>query len=285
MPQRVPPPDGRPTPIEHYENFPVASVLCPPRLRRPISAIYHFARCADDIADEGQASAQQRLSDLHALGQELYQPGSSDPRWHSVMQPLHTAIDQYQLPQLELQKLLEAFIQDVEHSRDAAWYDTDSQVLDYCGRSANPIGRLLLHLYGIRQAEALAQSDAICTALQLINFWQDLGVDISRGRFYLSLEALNRFGVDRAELLALHNSAATRALIGDCVRQARAMMQHAAPLVHTVGGRAGWELRLVIHGGLRILEKIERMQFESLTRRVTLRWWDVPVLLWRSLWM
>jgi squalene synthase HpnC len=263
----------------------VASVLCPPRLRPPISAIYHFARCADDIADEGQASAQQRLSDLQALGRELHQPGNADPRWQSVMQPLHIAIDLHKLPRVELQKLLEAFIEDVEHSRDGAWYANDAQILNYCARSANPIGRLLLHLYGVRQPDALAQSDAICTALQLINFWQDLSVDIPRGRFYLSLEALSRFGVDRAELLALRNSTATRALVADRVRQAREMMQNAAPLVHTVGGRVGWELRLVIHGGLRILEKIEWMQFESLTRRATLRWWDVPVLLWRALWM
>jgi squalene synthase HpnC len=286
----------RPTnaaPIEHYENFPVASVLCPTHLRAPIAAIYHFARTADDIADEGNASAQERLEALKAYRQQLFlvstQPKVSmarlDARWAAVFAALGTAIHTQNLPVQLLHDLLDAFAQDIAKTRDRAGYADEAELRDYCRRSANPVGRLLLHLYGVSDNDALQQSDAICTALQLINFWQDPSVDIPRGRFYFTTEAKGRHQVDEADLLALRQTPAITAMLKTCVQEARATMGIGAPLVHRVPGRAGWELRLVVHGGLRILDKIEALQFATLKQRPTLRAWDFVLMGWRALWM
>lgn len=269
--------------VDHYENFPVASVLCPPALRPPIVAIYRFARTADDIADEGDAPADDRLADLAAFNTELAaQFGAADPRpgrWPEVFTPLRAAIRQHDLPMAPLAALLDAFMQDV---RNPVYADR-SALLDYCRRSADPIGRLLLHLYGVHDASALRQSDAICSALQLINFWQDLSVDLPRGRCYVPTEDLARHGLVAVQ--AGQDDARTRALVRDLCAWAEAMMRTGAPLVHRLPGRAGWELRLVVQGGLRILETIGAMDHATLSRRPTLGAFDVPRLLWRALWM
>ena len=163
-------------------------MLCPPHLRQPIAAIYAFARTADDIADEGDATPAARLADLAAYLADLRaiaQGQAPSPRWASVFLPLQGVLRSHQLPVPLLEDLLSAFAQDVEKTRDGEGYADRDELLDYCRRSANPVGRLLLHLYGVHDAQALRQSDAICTALQLINFWQDLSVDIPRGRHYL----------------------------------------------------------------------------------------------------
>jgi len=277
-----------PQPIGHYENFPVASWLCPPRLRPPIAAIYHYARTADDLADEGDATAQQRLdalqayrADLHALAQGQAPSG----RWPQVFAPLGTALTQFQLPVPLLDDLLDAFMQDVRKTRDQAGYADRTELLDYCRRSANPVGRLLLHLYGVQEETALRQSDAICSALQLINFWQDLSRDLPRGRHYLTDADCAAHGVTRAQLLQGQPTPAIRALIAEQVHWARELMLGGAPLVHRVPGRAGWELRLVVQGGLRILDKIEAQGYDSLRRRPRISTADAPRLLWRSLWM
>lgn len=279
----------QPVPVQHYENFPVASFLCPARLRAPIAAIYHFARTADDIADEGDATPQQRLLDLQAYRQDLMaaceQNHSLSPRWAQVFGPLQFAIQTHQLPVQALHDLLDAFEQDVEKTRNRAGYATQIELLDYCHRSANPVGRLLLHLYGVSDPHALRLSDDICTALQLINFWQDLSVDIPRGRYYLTQEDCARFGVLQADMLACRPTQNATILIAYCVDSTRARMLKGASLVHQVPGRAGWELRLVVQGGLRILDKVQALQYATLTTRPTLKWWDVPVMLWRALWM
>lgn len=182
-------------PVTHYENFPVASLLCPPHLRAPIAALYAFARTADDIADEGDATPAQRLHDLVAYRAELAAVAAGAApgmRWATVFGPLQGVLRQHGLPAAPLDDLLSAFVQDVEKTRDGATYADRTALLDYCRRSANPVGRLLLHLYGVADAEALAQSDAICSALQLIRFWQDLSVDIPRGRHYLTGRRLRR---------------------------------------------------------------------------------------------
>lgn len=276
-------------PIDHYENFPVASFLCPVHLRAPISAIYHFARTADDIADEGDATPQQRLDTLLAYRQDLVAACQASPspstRWPQVFGPLEAAIRSHQLPPQLLHDLLDAFVQDIEKSRAGAGYADLVELLDYCRRSANPVGRLLLHLYGVTDALALARSDAICTALQLINFWQDLSLDIPRGRYYLTQADCAQFGVAQEDLLALRQTENATQLIAACAATAGASMRKGAALVHQVPGRAGWELRLVVQGGLRILDKIEALHFATLTRRPTLRWWDFPVMVWRALWM
>ena len=278
-------------PVEHYENFPVASWLCPPRLRAPIAAIYHFARTADDIADEGDAPAARRLDDLALYRQDLQTLAQGQPsskcsgRWPQVFEPLAPVLREHALPTPLLDDLLDAFMQDVRKTRDQASYADDAELLDYCRRSANPIGRLLLHLYGVNTAQALRESDAICSALQLINFWQDLSRDIPRGRHYLPDTACAQHNVTRAELARLEPSARTQALIAAQAQAARDLMRQGAPLVHRIAGRAGWELRLVVQGGLRILDKIEALNHDTLRQRPTIGAADAPLLLWRSLWM
>jgi len=283
-----------PAAIDHYENFPVASWLCPPRLRAPIAAIYHFARTADDIADEGDAAPAERLAQLAAYRAELAaaaRGAAPSGRWPQVFGPLARAIAGFGLPEALLADLLDAFSQDVAWTRDGRAYADRAELLDYCRRSANPVGRLLLHLYGVGGAPALARSDAICTALQLINFWQDLSVDLPRGRFYLPLADCAAQGLRREDFkhfrpLALSQPAqAAIDLISNEVAWARALMHQGAPLVHALPGRAGWELRAVVQGGLAIADKIAAQGFDSFSRRPALRRADAPRLLWRALWM
>ena len=271
--------------IDHYENFPVASFLCPPALRPAVASIYWFARTADDIADEGDAPAQARLAALAAYRASLL--AANDPsgpaagQWAPVFGPLRATLSRHALPLNLLTDLLSAFEQDVVQTT----YATRADLLDYCRRSANPVGRLLLHLYGVNTAQALRQSDAICTALQLANFWQDLSLDTSRGRLYVPAADCVRHAIEPTVLLARADSAAARALVAEMTGWARSLMLEGAPLVHAVPGRAGWELRLVVQGGLRILDKIQASGFASLQHRPVLRWHDAGVMLWRALWM
>ena len=270
--------------VSHYENFPVATVLCPPHLRPAIAAIYWFARTADDIADEGDAAPQTRLDDLAAYRADLMATAAGrapSKRWAGVFGQLGPMIRQFDLPVDLLADLLSAFEQDVVKQR----YASQAELLDYCRRSANPVGRLLLHLYGVKDAASLLESDCICTALQLINFWQDLGVDIPRGRIYLPADSWALHGVDEAQLLRLDSNPNTIHLIATHARESCAMMLKGSQLVKKVPGRGGWELRLVVQGGLRILDKIEALGFDTLRRRPKLNAWDVAVMGWRALWM
>ena len=267
--------------VGHYENFPVASFLCPPRFRPAISAIYWFARTADDLADEGDVPPATRLADLAAYRADLSacaQGRPTSPRWATVFERLQPTLKQFALPEGLLADLLSAFEQDVHKTR----YASQAELLDYCRRSANPVGRLLLHLYGVRDAAALQQSDCICSALQLINFWQDLSVDIPRGRIYLPAENWASHGVVEAQLLSQHINPDTTALVAANVRWAVALMQQGAPLVKKVPGRAGWELRLVVQGGLRIAEKIKQLDFATLKTRPKLKPWDVALMVLRA---
>jgi hydroxysqualene synthase len=269
--------------VNHYENFPVASVLCPPALRAPIAAIYHFARTADDLADEGDAAPAERRLLLDTYEADLLRAVAGDTagRWQPVFAPLARAFDSHRLPLAPLRDLLSAFRQDTANPI----YAQRADLLDYCRRSANPIGRLLLHLVDLRDPRALAQSDAVCTALQLINFWQDLRVDLPRGRHYVTDADLAAHGVDRASLKMGADSDTTRALVRELVAWARGLMLQGAPLVQAMPGRMGWELRFVVQGGLRILEKIERGGCNALSHRPTLTAWDGPLLAWRAVTM
>ena len=274
--------------VGHYENFPVASWLCPARLRPAVVAIYAFARTADDIADEGSAAPTQRLADLAAYrdGLAACVAGAGEfARWPEVFVPLAAAMRAYALPAALLEDLLSAFEQDVVKTRDGSGYATRDGVLDYCRRSANPVGRLMLHLYGVHDATALRQSDCICTALQLINFWQDLSIDLPRGRYYVPAEDCGPQGLDPLgpRSWPAHPNAAR--LVAVEVDWARELMHEGAPLVHRIPGRAGWELRLVVQGGLRILDRIAGGGFNSFQARPQLTPWDWPGLFWRALWM
>ena len=260
--------------IQHYENFPVASILCPPALRAPVQAIYHFARTADDLADEGLASTADRLDDLSRYRSALHQAAAgrvADGPWARVFAPLALALRDHHLPLPLLDDLLDAFVQDTGNPV----YPDRAALLDYCRRSANPIGRLMLHLAGVRDAASLAQSDAVCSALQLINFWQDPSVDLPRGRHY----------VTDADLHAGADCPATQALVRDLCAWAADLMREGAPLACSVPGRLGWELRGVVQGGLRILERIDHMHYRTLSNRPTLGLRDLPVTVWRALCM
>jgi squalene synthase HpnC len=285
-----PPANTRPAspPLDHYENFPVASWLCPSRLRPAIAAIYHFARSADDLADEGDASAAQRLAalaqyraDLLAIAGDQTHSG----QWPQVFEPLQRVLQDFQLPLPLLADLLDAFAQDVRYTAAQRRYRDDAELLDYCTRSANPVGRLLLHLYGITEALSLTQSDQICSALQLINFWQDISSDVTRGRWYPSQQAMAAHGVSDADLQPDSQSDNARQLMAAYAAQARALMQAGAPLACRIPGRAGWELRMVVQGGLRMLDKIEAINFATWRTRPKLTARDVPLMLWRALWM
>ncbi len=278
-----------PLPVTHYENFPVASWLCPPPLRAPIAAIYHFARTADDLADEGDATPSQRLEQLRAYRSALDDALAGRPQqgapWPEVFGPLRQAIAHHRLPPELLHALLDAFVQDIEKTRDGTGYANMVPLLDYCARSANPVGRLLLHLYGVGEATALSQSDDICTALQLINFWQDPSRDLPRARCYFPEDWCAQHGLTPAGLQNAALAPGADALMADCAAAARRRMERGAALVRRLPGRAGWELRLVVQGGLRILDKIERLQGRVLLVRPRLRPWDAPLLLWRAMWM
>jgi squalene synthase HpnC len=289
-----PPAAARAAPIEHYENFPVASWLCPPHLRAPIAAIYHFARTADDLADEGQASAEQRLADLAAYRQALNEacaislsaPAPSSTSWPKVFGPLARAIADFALPPHLLHALLDAFEHDVRTTRDGGAYPDMSALLAYCANSANPVGRLLLHLYGVQDAPALARSDAICTALQLINFWQDPSRDLPRGRNYFPRDGFANTGFDPVPFMRQPSATATPsadAMVRLYAADARARMEQGQALVHRLPGRAGWELRLVVQGGLRIIDKIEGT--DPWRQRPSLVWHDWVLMLWRAWWM
>ncbi len=267
--------------VDHYENFPVASILCPPAIRPAVAAIYHFARTADDIADEGDAPAAKRLEQLAAYRTDLAavlagRPAS--PAWAPVFAALARQQALHALPPPLLHDLLDAFEQDVRNPP----YPDRAALLDYCRRSANPVGRLLLHLYGINDAVSLRRSDAICSALQLINFWQDLSVDGPRGRCYVPHADAAAHGVPLQALLRCEDSAQARRLIRTLCDWAEVLMLEGAPLVRTVPGRAGWELRLVVQGGLRVLARIRAMDHAALLQRPKLTAFDLPILLWRA---
>jgi squalene synthase HpnC len=269
----------------HYENFPVASWLCPARIRGAVAAIYAFARSADDIADEGNLNEEQRLALLAQHRAALRDTFAGTPPREVFWPALHAEVQRHDLPLQPFLDLLSAFEQDVATVR---YRDLD-HLLDYCRRSANPIGRLLLHLYGISDERSKQQSDAICSALQLINFWQDIAIDRMKnppqGRIYLPMDSLVKYGIGEMQVLRGRLDDNFRALIAFECRRAHDLMLRGAPLVHTVPGRMGWELRLVVQGGLRILEKIEHANFDVYAHRPKLERWDGWAMAWRALLM
>jgi squalene synthase HpnC len=265
--------------VDHYENFPVASVLLPPRLRHPVALIYRFAREADDFADEGDIEASVRLRELDHFRRELLalEEGiAPEIPWFSE---LGLAIRQYNLPFQPFHDLLSAFSQDVTQTR----YATYDDVLDYCRRSANPVGRLLLVLYGACERKHVEWSDAICSSLQLINFLQDVAIDYCKGRIYLPQDEMRRFGVMEEHIASGDTSERWSSFMAFQVDRARALIRFGAPLGRALKGRIALELRMVVAGGERILEKIERVRGDVFNRRPVLRPLDWPLMLWRSL--
>ncbi len=284
-------------PVDHYENFPVASLLLPAALRPPVAVLYRFARNADDFADEGERSPAERLALLEGYRQQLLRltpapdaqlEGANQAEAFTTDRALFTAlgqiVEQHQLPLQALHDLLDAFSQDVTTAR----YPDFPALLHYCQRSAAPVGRLMLQLFqhtgiGIDD-RSLQRSDDICCALQLINFWQDIASDLQqRDRIYLPQDDLQRFGVSEAQLRAGDCSGGFRALMAFQVERSRQMMLAGAPLAPSLPGRIGLEIRSVVQGGLRILEKIEQVDYDVFRQRPVLSAFDWPLLLWRTL--
>jgi squalene synthase HpnC len=266
-------------PVDHYENFPVASILLPSRLRPAVEAIYQFARSADDLADEGDASNEERLAALTAYEVALARIEQGQPAESPLFARLRQVIADYALPLQPFRDLLSAFKQDVVTKR----YPTFDALLDYCRRSANPVGTLMLHLYQSATSQNLRDSDAICSALQLINFWQDVAVDWQKARIYIPLEDMAREAVTEQEIGQALLSTQFQGLLRFEVNRARDMIQSGAPLARRLPGRIGWELRLVVQGGLRILEKIEQVNYDVFNHRPKLTKGDWFVMLWRAI--
>ena len=239
--------------VDHYENFPVASRLVPARLRPAVIAIYRFARAADDLADEGAVPAPARLAALAAFDDALAAIARGETPPAPPFPELAAAVQRHRLPLAPMHDLVSAFRQDVTKTR----YPRYTDLLDYCRRSANPVGRLLLALYERESPDNLAASDAVCTGLQLTNFWQDVAGDWQRGRVYLPLEDLAHFGVAEAQFDRRDVDARWRALLAFETARARALLAAGRPLVRALPARLGLELSAVIAGGTRILDRID----------------------------
>jgi squalene synthase HpnC len=250
----------------HYENFPVASLLLPKKLRGPVAVIYAFARSADDFADEGDHTEQQRLELLNGYDRKLDNLHQSEPDDDIFIALKHVLVT-HQLPIQLFHDLLTAFKQDVTQKR----YESFDDVMNYCRHSANPVGRLLLHLIDQATPQNLQDSDAICSALQLINFLQDITQDYDEnGRIYLPLDEMRQFGVTENNIAARQSTDAMRALIDHQTRRAGSMMLDGASLGNRVSGRFGLQLRMMINGGLQVV-KLLNNQRESVFARPRLR--------------
>ncbi len=265
--------------VNHYENFPVASVLLPARYRPAVRALYAFARGADDIADEGQAGNAERIAGLDFYASQLDQIQRGERPDQTQFLSLQEVISQYRLPLHPLYQLLSAFKQDVVQKR----YATYAELLDYCDRSANPVGQLILHLYGQATPDNLRESNAICSALQLINFWQDVALDWEKQRIYIPQEDMKRFGVTEQHVQNAQCDAPWQALMQFELQRTRALMLSGSQLACRLPGRIGLELRAVVQGGLRICEKIEINKGNVFQNRPVLSKWDWLVIGWRVL--
>jgi squalene synthase HpnC len=255
----------------HYENFPVASHALPAALRGPVAAVYAFARTADDYADEGDHAPEERLARLRDYGRRLDAMAAGDPGDDPVFIALADACRRYHLPLALFHDLLDAFRQDVTKKR----YADFAEVLDYCRRSANPVGRLLLHLYGETDAGKLARSDAICSALQLINFLQDIGQDYREsGRLYLPQADMRDCGVTEAHIAQGCTDPAMLRLIECQVDRIRVLFDTGAPLGRELPGRLGLELRLILCSARRVLDRLAAERADVFRRpRLTKKDW------------
>ena len=265
-------------PNQHYENFPVASPLLPREMRAPVRVLYAFARSADDLADEGDASPEDRIAALDAYEAELDRIDAGLAPATPLFAQVAATLREHTIGTRLLRDLLSAFRQDVRQTRYASFV----LLLDYCSRSANPVGRLMLALVAEQRESSLSMSDSICSALQIINFLQDVAIDWEKSRIYLPQEDLQRFGVTEQQIAGAQINENWRALMQFEIDRARRMMHEGAPLALQIGGRLGWELRLIVQGGLRILEKIEGAGHDVFRHRPVLGATDWLRMLWRA---
>ncbi len=263
----------------HYENFPVASLLLPARLRRPVRAVYAFARSADDIADEGDLTPAQRLAGLQAMREGLDAIARGLPPADPILAELADAIRTHRLPLQPFHDLLDAFSQDVTKQRYAHF----GEVMAYCRKSANPVGRLMLSLFGDEDARHQAWSDGICSALQLINFLQDVAVDYRKGRIYLPEDEMARFGISERQIAEGRVDGLWQQFMKFQIERARRMLAAGAPLGRALPGRLGLEMRLIVLGGERILYKLHETRGDVFHHRPVLRLSDWLYMLRRAL--
>ena len=271
----------------HYENFPVASWLLPRAMRPHVAAVYAFARVADDIADEGTAPAADRLARLEAWQQRLHAAVAANEHGFNAASPapeelmmmaLAHSIRRLDLPLTLFDDLISAFGQDTMTTR----YDSWEEVFDYCRRSANPIGRLVLLIAGHRDERLERSSDAMCTALQLTNFWQDFGRDWRAGRLYVPRDVVVACRAREMELEGPWLTESWRAALAQCVARTRVCFEAGRDVCDAVRGRLRYELRFTWLGGTRMLELVERTGAALLHRRPSLGPRDVPAMLWRA---
>lgn len=253
--------------VGHYENFPVASLMLPARLRRPIAAIYRFARTADDLADEGDLPVAERLRRLKALGEQLRRLEHGERLEDPLFCDLSKVIRVHTLPIGYFHDLLDAFSQDCVKTR----YNDFGELQAYARRSADPVGRLLLHLFDASSAQNLAWSDKICSALQFINFWQDVAIDYRKHRIYLPIDEMRAFGVTETDIASGAPTDRFRALMRFQVARAREMLYAGAALGRALRGRIGLEIRMVVAGGDTIVQKLIDADYDVFHRRPVLR--------------
>lgn len=264
--------------VEHYENFPVGSFLLPKQYRPAVAVVYHVARYADDLADEGDASAAERLAALDECSAELQRIERGEPALTARFQALAPVVAKYAIPLPLFEDLFSAFRQDVVKTR----YPNFGEVIDYCRRSANPVGRILLHIFGQTDSRQLALSDGICSALQLVNFWQDVAIDLKKDRIYLPQDDLQRFGVTEADLaLGIASPAFKQLMRFECDRTRR-MLRAGSPLGVQLPGRVGLEIRTIVLAADRVLSKIKLAQYDVFNARPTLTRGDWPTILWQA---
>lgn len=266
-------------PVDHYENFPVASYALPAKLRAPVTDIYWFAREADDIADEGDFSMAERLDGLRQRELELDRIEAGLRPETPLFVRLAGHIRSHRLPIPLFRDLLDAFRQDVTKSR----YADFGEVMSYCRRSANPVGRLMLHLFRETHPRALALSDGICSSLQLINFLQDVAADYRRGRVYLAQDELARHGLDDSAIAAGVATPVWASFMREQIQRTQRILLAGAPLGRILRGRAGFEIRMIVAGGLRVLEKLAAVDGDVFHRRPTLGALDWPRIVFRAI--
>jgi squalene synthase HpnC len=265
--------------VNHYENFPVASVLLPAQLRRPVELVYAFARQADDFADEGDWPASVRLASLARFGEQLDQIESGATPTLPLFVQLAGIIQEFDLPIGLFRDLLSAFSQDVVKTR----YADVAELMDYCRRSANPVGRLMLHLYRRTEPRNMIWSDNICSSLQLINFWQDVEIDYRKGRIYLPADEMAEYAVTESQIANRNAGGDWRRLMLFQIDRTRQMLLAGAPLGRALPGRIGLELRMIVMGGNRILEKLQASGGDVFGNRPALKSIDWVIMLYRSL--
>ena len=261
----------------HYENFPVASFLLPSGMRRHVAALYAFARAADDFADEGELPAAERLRLLDGWQQRLHEaagsamsgapPGPGEPpETQNIFLAVGDSIRSLSLPVKYFEALLSAFRQDVTVTRYRTW----DHMMEYCQRSANPVGRLVLRIAGYDDNNLDAASDAMCAALQLTNFWQDLKIDFDHGRIYLPEDERERHGACEGDLAAGNITLGWQRALSTAVARTRLLFDEGRYVCDGVRGRLRYELRVTWLGGIRILDRLERSRFDVIRRRPTL---------------